>query len=65
VGTWNGKVIFQEPMVTRDFILSTRDGADSEIAYAVPSATRYEPAGLYPRAAGSAGTPAGASSGSR
>ncbi len=48
VGTWNGKVIFQEPMITRDFILSTRDGGAGEIAFAVPSAARYEPAGLYP-----------------
>ena len=48
VGTWNGKVIFQEPMITRDFILSTRDGAASEVAFAVPSAARSEPAGLYP-----------------
>ena len=35
-------------MITRDFILSTRDGAASEVAFAVPSAARYEPAGLYP-----------------
>ena len=48
VGTWNGKIIFQEPMITRDFILSTRDGAASQIAFEVPSAARYEPAGLYP-----------------
>jgi len=48
VGTWNGKVIFQEPMITRAFILGLRDGASAEAAYAVPSARRYEPAGLYP-----------------
>jgi hypothetical protein len=48
VGTWNGKVIFQEPMITRAFILGLRDGASAESAYAVPSAARYQPAGLYP-----------------
>jgi hypothetical protein len=48
VGTWNGKVIFQEPMITRAFILGLRDGASARAAYAVPSAGRYEPAGLYP-----------------
>jgi hypothetical protein len=41
-------VIFQEPMITRAFILSTRDGAASEIAFPVPGAARYAPAGLYP-----------------
>jgi hypothetical protein len=48
VGTWDGKVIFQEPMITRAFILGLRDGGTSEVAFAVPSAQRYEPAGLYP-----------------
>jgi hypothetical protein len=48
VGTWNGKVIFQEPMITRAFILSTRDGNTSEVSFEVPSAKRYEPGGLYP-----------------
>jgi hypothetical protein len=48
VGTWNGKIIFQEPMITRAFILGTRDGGTSEAAFGVPSAKRYEPAGLYP-----------------
>jgi uncharacterized protein len=48
VGTWNGNVIFQEPMITRAFILGLRDGRTSAAAFAVPRARRYEPAGLYP-----------------
>jgi hypothetical protein len=38
-------VIFDEPMITRDFILSRR-GAAGE-AYPVPASQRYRPAGFY------------------
>ena len=48
VGSWNGQVIFDEPMVTRDFILSQRTGAVSADSIPLPSARRYVPAGYYP-----------------
>jgi hypothetical protein len=48
VGTWDGKVIFQEPMITRVFILSTRDGAEPEVSFQIPQAQQYKPAGWYP-----------------
>jgi len=48
VGSWNGKVIFQEPMITRAFILGLRDKGTAEAAFAVSAARRYEPGGLYP-----------------
>jgi hypothetical protein len=44
-GTWDGKVIFQEPMITRDFILAT---SDLTIPVALPQ--RGSPAGYYPGA---------------
>jgi hypothetical protein len=48
LGSWDGKVIFDEPMITRDFILSQRDStAAREIP--VPAARRYRPAGFYLR----------------
>ena len=48
VGSWDGRVIFDEPMITRAFILSQRDvpeAGDSIIP--VPSSQKYTPAGLY------------------
>jgi hypothetical protein len=48
VGTWDGKVIFQEPMITRAFILGLRDRGPNQASFELPSARRYEPAGLYP-----------------
>jgi hypothetical protein len=42
-GTWDGRVIFAEPMITKAFIESTRD-----TTIAVPVASRYEVAGYYP-----------------
>jgi hypothetical protein len=48
IGSWNGKVIFDEPMITRDFILAQRDAATaSGRTIAVPAAQRYAPAGFY------------------
>jgi hypothetical protein len=42
-GSWDGKVIFQEPMITRDFIMAT---SDTTIAFPLPK--RASPAGWYP-----------------
>jgi hypothetical protein len=42
-GTWDGRVIFAEPMVTKAFIEATPD-----TTIAVPVAPRYEVAGYYP-----------------
>jgi hypothetical protein len=48
VGSWNGEVIFDEPMVTRDFILAQRSGASAAARIELPAAKRYVPAGYYP-----------------
>ena len=41
-------MIFDEPMITRDFILAQRDAATaSGRIVAVPAAQRYAPAGFY------------------
>jgi hypothetical protein len=49
VGSWDGRIIFEEPMVTRDFILAQREtGSPAQGTFAVPMARRYEPAGRYP-----------------
>ena len=48
MGSWDGKVIFDEPMITRGFILAQRDPATtSSRIIPVPSAQRYVPAGFY------------------
>ena len=48
VGSWGGKVIFDEPMITRDFILARRDrSADSAVSIPVTASARYSPAGFY------------------
>jgi Domain of unknown function (DUF5602) len=48
VGSWDGKVIFDEPMVTRDFILAQRDTAAAhDQVIPVPASKRYSPAGFY------------------
>ena len=52
MGSWNGQVIFDEPMVTRDFILAQRSGPASGAAIPVPAAQRYVPAGFYPASYG-------------
>ena len=46
-GTWDGKVIFQEPMITRAFIMSKTD-----TSITLPMAKRASPAGWYPAAYG-------------
>jgi len=52
VGSWNGQVIFDEPMVTRAFILAQRSSPDTAGTIAVPAAKRYAPAGFYPASYG-------------
>ena len=44
-GSWDGKVIFQEPMITRAFIKATKD-----TTMTLPQAKRASPAGWYPGA---------------
>ena len=44
-GTYNGAVIFQEPMITREFILSKPNAT-----IPIPVAARIAPAGYYPSA---------------
>jgi uncharacterized protein len=46
VGSWDGQVIFDEPMITRDFILAQR-GSTAGASFPVPAARRYVPAGFY------------------
>ena len=48
VGSWNGQVIFDEPMVTRDFIVAQRTGETTASSIPLPAAKRYLPAGFYP-----------------
>jgi hypothetical protein len=52
-GSWNGQFIFDEPMVTRAFILG-RKSAESEASrdsvIALPGAQQYRPAGYRPAA---------------
>ena len=53
LGSWNGQVIFDEPMITRDFILAQRSGGPATATrIAVPPAKRYAPAGFYPESYG-------------
>ena len=48
IGSWDGNVIFDEPMITRDFILAQRDPATaSDTIIPVSAAQRYTPAGFY------------------
>jgi hypothetical protein len=52
-GSWNGEFIFDEPMITRAYILSKKTATDpSEIDEIIPVSTaqKYSPAGYYPSA---------------
>jgi hypothetical protein len=52
-GTWDGRFIFDEPMITRAWLLTKRssDGeAAPEEIIPVSTAQRYTPAGFYPQA---------------
>jgi hypothetical protein len=48
VGSWDGQVIFDEPMITREFILAHRADTTTTRSFALPAAQRYVPAGFYP-----------------
>jgi hypothetical protein len=48
VGSWDGQVIFDEPMITREFILAHRADTTTTRTFALPAAQRYVPAGFYP-----------------
>lgn len=51
-GSYDGKFIFDEPMITRAYILAKRDSANAVRDELIPVSTpsRYEPAGFYPSA---------------
>ena len=52
-GSWNGQFIFDEPMITRAYIMAKRDASDPAVRneiVPVPTAQRYSPAGFYPSA---------------
>jgi hypothetical protein len=52
-GTWDGQTIFDEPMITRAYILSKKaatNPAEIDEIIPVPTAQRYSPAGFYPSA---------------
>jgi hypothetical protein len=52
-GSWDGRVTFDEPMVTRAFILGRRaaaEGAQRDSVMPLPAAERYRPAGYRPAA---------------
>jgi hypothetical protein len=53
MGSWDGKVVFHEPMITRDYILAKKTAMDSTVrneVIEIPVAPRYSPAGYYPNA---------------
>src|SRR4051812_1842553 len=52
VGSWDGQVIFDEPMVTRGFILAQRSGPATAKSIPLPQSKRYVPAGSYPTSYG-------------
>ena len=52
-GSWNGRFIFDEPMITRAYILSKKTATDPAVIdeiIPVSTAQRYIPAGYYPSA---------------
>jgi len=52
-GTWDGQFIFDEPMITRAYILSKKAATDPAVVdevIPVPTAQKYSPAGFYPSA---------------
>lgn len=52
-GSWNGQFIFDEPMITRAYILSKKTATDPAMIdeiIPVSTAQRYSPAGYYPSA---------------
>jgi hypothetical protein len=52
-GSWDGQFIFDEPMITRDYILAKRTATDPAVRdelIPVSTAPHYAPAGYYPGA---------------
>ena len=52
-GTWDGRFIFDEPMITRAWLLTKRISsreAEPDEVIPVPTAAHYVPAGYYPQA---------------
>ena len=52
-GTWDGQFIFDEPMITRAYILEKKTATDPSVVdevIPVPTAAKYSPAGFYPSA---------------
>jgi hypothetical protein len=52
-GSWNGQYIFDEPMITRAYILEKKTTANPALAdevIPVSTAAKYSPAGFYPSA---------------
>lgn len=52
-GSWDGQFIFDEPMITREYILAKRGAADPAVRdeiIPVSTAQRYAPEGYYPSA---------------
>lgn len=52
-GSWDGQFIFDEPMITRAYIMEKRSATDAAVRdeiIPVPTAQRYSPAGYYPSA---------------
>jgi hypothetical protein len=52
-GSWDGQFIFDEPMITRAYLLAKHDATDASLRdelIPVPTAAHYSPAGYYPNA---------------
>jgi hypothetical protein len=52
-GSWDGRVTFYEPMITREHILARRAATtpdERDVVIQLPTAQRYSPAGRYPSA---------------
>jgi hypothetical protein len=52
-GSWDGKFIFDEPMITRAYMMAKHDATDPAVRdelISVPTAPHYSPAGFYPSA---------------
>ena len=52
-GSWDGQFIFDEPMITRAYLMSKHDATDPTVRneiISIPTAARYSPAGFYPSA---------------
>jgi hypothetical protein len=53
IGSWDGRFIFDEPMITRAYLLDKRSSTDPAVrdeTNLIPVAQRYDPAGFYPGA---------------